>query len=77
MITEADLHRALDVLLQFEIRDGQLVAVPPTTNLADSRGVRRTDNLIQFGLTGPEIREIYRRLTGLLRDVDSGKVKVF
>jgi hypothetical protein len=76
-ITEADLHSALDVLAQFGIRNGQLVLEPPTMTLEGSRGVRRTDTLVQFGLTGPEIRDIYNRLTALLRDVDSGRIKVF
>jgi hypothetical protein len=76
-ITEEDLHRALGVLLQFEIRDQQLVAVPATANMNDSRGVRRSDTMVQFGLTRPEIRDVYSRLTNLLGRVDSGRIQLF
>lgn len=76
-ITEADLQQALGIVLQFDVRDGQLVAAPRTTNIQANRGVRRTDELVQFGLTSAEIRDVYNRLTDLLADVDSGKIKVF
>jgi hypothetical protein len=76
-ITEEDLHRALGVLLQFEVRNQELVAVPITANMNDGRGVRRSDTHVQFGLTRPEIRDVYNRLTNLLERVDSGRIKVF
>lgn len=76
-ISEEDLHRALGVLVQYEIRDGQLIEVPPTENLRPGRGVRREDGLIQLGLTDGEIRAVYRRLVELLDDIDSGKIEIF
>ena len=76
-ITEADLHRTLSILLQFEVRNGELVAVQPSDNMSPGRGVRRSDSFVQFGLTDAEIRDVFNRLTDLLRDVDSGKIKLF
>jgi hypothetical protein len=76
-ITEEDLHRALGVLLQFEVRDQQLVAVPTSANIDEGRGVRRSDNVVQFGLTRSEIRDVHGRLTNLLGRVDSGRIQVF
>jgi hypothetical protein len=72
-----DLERALAVVAQFEIRDGQLVPVPPTTNLDPGHGVRRKGNLLQLGLTRREIDAVDSRRRSLLRRVDEGKVEVF
>jgi hypothetical protein len=76
-ISEEDLHRALGVLVQFEVRDGQLVQVEPTENLSPGDGVRREGNVIQFGLTSGEIRGVHGRLQDLLKDVDEGKYEIF
>jgi hypothetical protein len=76
-LTEEDLHRALGVVLQFEVRNQELVAVPFTANMNDGRGVRRSDTMVQFGLTRPEIRDVYNRLTNLLGRVDSGRIQLF
>jgi hypothetical protein len=76
-LTEADLHAKLGVLLQYEIRDAQLMPVAPTANLGDGRGVRREGNLVQFGLTRAEIRDVWNRMTDVLEKVDSGRIKVF
>jgi hypothetical protein len=76
-VTEEDLHRTLGVLLQFEIRNNELVAVPPTENMNDGRGVRRSDTMIQFGLTRAEIRDVYNRVRNMLERVDSGRITVF
>jgi hypothetical protein len=76
-ITEEDLELALGVLLQFEIREGVVVPVPPGENLRTFQGVRRDDDVIQFGLTENEIAATYDRLERLLRDVDRGRVTTF
>jgi hypothetical protein len=76
-ITEEDLHRALGVLLQYDIRDAQMVPVPTTANLSDGRGVRREENVVQFGLTRAEIRDVWGRIENVLERVDSGRIKVF
>ncbi|MFN2420044.1 MAG: hypothetical protein ABR527_01485 [Gemmatimonadota bacterium] len=76
-ITEDDLRRALGVLVQFEVRQGELVAVPPGENLRPDAGVREVENVIQLGLTEGEIGRAYDRIQDLLRDVDRGQLKTF
>ncbi len=76
-ISEADLHRALGVLAEFEVRGERLFQVPPTENLDPGDGVRREDDVIQMGLTKREIEGVYRRLRNLLEDVDEGKIEIF
>jgi hypothetical protein len=39
--------------------------------------VRRQENLVQFGLTRAEIRDVWNRLSDVLEKVDSGRIKVF
>jgi hypothetical protein len=76
-VTLAELTARLAVLAEFEIRGSEMVAVPAGANLDARRGVRRSGDRIQFGLTDQEIREIDSRLRSLLRDVDSGKLRTF
>lgn len=76
-ITRQDLDRELGVLAEFEIRDGQLVEVPPGPNLSPGRGVRQEDGRIQVGLTSGEIGDLERRLRNLLRSVDRGRLDTF
>ena len=40
-------------------------------------GVREKDGTVQMGLTQSEIRDVWRQLTRLLKDVDAGKIKTF
>lgn len=75
-ISEEELHRALGVLVQFEVRNGRLVQVEPTANLDASGGVRRVDGVIQMGLTGGEIEDVYERLQDLLKDIDEGEYEI-
>lgn len=76
-LTEQDLHRALGVLLQLEVRDGRLVAVEPTENLDPGRGLRRQGDVIQLGLDHGEIDDVWSRLRELLLRVDRGRVQLF
>jgi hypothetical protein len=76
-ITPELLRERLAVLVQFEARGGELVAVEPGANLGDGRGVRRSDGVIQFGLTDREIRGIESRLRDLLEKIDKGDIEVF
>jgi hypothetical protein len=76
-ISEEDLHQALGVLAQFEVRGGQLVQVAPTENLSPGNGVRRADDVIQLGLTTREIGRVHGRLQDLLEDIDEGKYEIF
>ncbi len=64
-------------MVQFEIREEQLVEVEPTGNLDDGRGVRREDGVVQLGLTSDELDDIYERLQSLLEDIDKGEIEVF
>jgi hypothetical protein len=43
-------------------------------NLSEHRGVRRSDNDLQMGLTKSEIRAVHRLLTKLLERVDRGEI---
>ncbi|MGH7504423.1 MAG: hypothetical protein ACRELX_02180 [Longimicrobiales bacterium] len=76
-VTEAELSQRLGVLVQFEVRNGMLIAVEPTANLDDDRGIRRRDGLVQIGLTRAEIHDVYRRLERLLERVDEGRITTF
>ena len=62
----SDLERALGVLAEFEIRDGELIPVEPGENFSRNRGVRTRDDRIQFGLTSREIRDVEQRLRQLV-----------
>ena len=77
-LTLEDLRAALGVVAQFEFsRDGDFVAVDATENLDPDKGIRRTPTVLQLGLTASEIRNIHRRLTRLIDQVDDGKYEVF
>jgi hypothetical protein len=76
-ITRDELERTLAVLAEYEVQDGQLTAAVPGPNRARSRGVRRSRERIQFGLTAREIREVENRLGQLLRQVDAGRIALF
>lgn len=76
-ITPDDLNRALSVVAQFEIQNGQMKSVPATESLDEKKGVRRYGNIIQLGLTAREIHEVEKRLKDLLKKVDEGKYTLF
>jgi hypothetical protein len=73
-VTRADLDRALGVLAEFEVRDGVLVQVEPGQNMSTGRGVRRSDQRIQFGLTSTEIRGVEQRIRSLLREANGRQI---
>jgi hypothetical protein len=74
-ITMDDLTRTLGVLAEFDVVEGLLLATAPGENLNPGRGVRRTGERVQFGLTTTEISDVQRRLAALLRDVDRGRIQ--
>jgi hypothetical protein len=76
-LTPAKIKQKLETVAQFEIQYGLAVPVAPTENLNPSKGVRRSDNIIQFGLTKNEIDGIVDRLNSLLKRVEEGKIEVF
>ncbi|HSJ24903.1 MAG TPA: hypothetical protein VK929_09565 [Longimicrobiales bacterium] len=76
-ITYEGLTAALGVLVEFEVRDGTLVQVSPGPNMSRGRGVRRSAERIQLGLTDGEIRDVEQRIRNLVRDVDRGRLQLF
>lgn len=77
-LTEQDLIRQLETLAQFRVQSGG-VLVPESPGPASNpnEGIRRDGQVIQFGLTRREIRGVWRRIEGLLKDVDDGDIELF
>ncbi len=74
----ARLERALGVVEQYVVdADGLLQRVPPGENLDPDSGVRRKDDVVQFGLTRGEINRVYERLEKLLERIEAGKIQTF
>ncbi len=73
-ITPELLTERLGVLAQWRLEGRSYVSVANGTNLSEHRGVRRSDNDMQMGLTKGEIRAVYKLLTKLLARVDSGEI---
>ena len=76
-IGKEDLQKTLGVVAQYEIREDQLIAVEPTENLAENKGIRQTTAVIQLGLTSQEIDGIFERLQDFLWKVDSGEIGTY
>lgn len=77
-LTREDVVRQLETLAEFRIlEDGTLEATEPTQNIQPRRGVRRSGDRVQLGLTSREISGVWSRIERLLRDVDSGRVGTF
>ena len=76
-LTREELQDALGVVAQFRIVAGYLDPMEPGENLNPGRGLRVTDEYVQFGLTQNEIRDVHRRIEGLLRRVDRGEITTF
>ena len=72
-VTPELLTQRLGVLAQWRLDDGRYVAWPLGENLASGRGVRRTDGLLQMGLTESEIMQVHRQLQRFLSQVDRGR----
>jgi hypothetical protein len=76
-ITRDDLDRTLSVLAEFEVSNGELIAVPAGENIGAARGVRRSENRVQLGLTRAEIGAVESRLRNLISQVDRGRIAAF
>jgi hypothetical protein len=72
-----DLHQTLGVVLQYEVQDGQLKFVESTENINPKKGVRVSEDVIQFGLTDREIDDIFKRQQQLIKRIETGKIKLF
>ncbi|MDP9198805.1 MAG: hypothetical protein M3O07_06275 [Pseudomonadota bacterium] len=73
-ITPELLTERLGTLAQWRLEGSSYVSVSSGKNLSEHRGVRRSDNDLQMGLTKAEIREVYKLLTKLLARVDRGEI---
>lgn len=73
-ITPELLDSRLAILAQWQLRDGLYVPVLPGPNLAPRRGVRRSGDQLQVGLTRMEIQAIQRLLDRLLQRVERGEI---
>jgi hypothetical protein len=76
-ITRDQLDELLGVLVEYQIIDGALVPVEPGANLSPNRGVRRTAERIQLGLTSREIRDVERRIRDLVRQANGRHFQLF
>jgi len=77
MITEEQMQQFLGVVAQYEIQNGQLQPVEPSNNLNEGKGIRRSGDIIQMGLTKNEIRSAFKRVQSLVKRTQSGKMKMF
>lgn len=76
-ITREQLTATLSTVAEFRKQaDGTLVAVAPSASIDPGKGVRQNDEVVQFGLTEREIREVWERLRDLLADIDDGDYEV-
>ena len=57
--------------------DRMLVSAPVTASINPGSGVAITDQVIQFGLTGGEIGDLWGRIQEIIAMVDSGQIPVF
>jgi hypothetical protein len=76
-ITGDELAARLGVVAQWRRQDGRYVPVPPGANLAPTRGVRRSGDDLQMGLTTAEIGDVDRLRQRLLAKVDAGDIAIF
>jgi hypothetical protein len=73
-ITLQKLRDTLGVVAQWQLREGSYVPVAHGSNITPGRGVRQKAGSVQMGLTENEIRQVQRRVNGLLKQVDRGSI---
>lgn len=71
------LFKALSILAQYSINNGEIEAMDFTSVINKYEGIRVKKDMIQFGLTENEIHGIDHRRRSLLKKVDSGKIPTF
>ncbi len=77
-LTEDDLTRRLATLVEFRVReDGTLERVEPGPPIHARQGIRKRDDRIQLGLTNREIDAVWRRIEGIVRDLEDGDLGIF
>ena len=68
----------LGVVVQLEKdENGILKPVPAGNNLDPTKSVRIHDGIVQLGIRGSEIDDVWERIQTLIADVDSGEIPVF
>jgi hypothetical protein len=75
-ITKDELDRRLGIVGTWRREKGRWVAAPSSDNFNVTRGVRTKGDLVQMGLTRMEIDDVWRRLQGLVDDVNEGRIGV-
>jgi hypothetical protein len=77
-VQEEDVEALLGVVAQLERDDRDILQpVDPGKSLDDDAGVRWVDGVLQLGLTGDEIEDVWERIEALLEDIDEGDIAVF
>jgi hypothetical protein len=77
-LTREDVRARLETVAQFRIEpDGTLTTEPVGPATDPRRGIRRTDELIQFGLSNREIDALWRRIERLVKRADDGDFELF
>ncbi len=76
-LTLEQIQETLSVVSQYKIKDDQLIPMSKTRPFNKTKGVRRQDGMIQFGLTEKEITSLYDRLQDLLQRIENGEIKTF
>jgi hypothetical protein len=76
-ITLEDLQRELSVVAQFQQRGHEFVDVEPSEPFEANKGVRRSEAIVQLGLTESEIKQMWDRINKVLERVDEGDISLF
>lgn len=76
-IRREDLERALGVLAQFALRDGEYHEGERSASIDDRSGVRKKGDALQLGLTDSEIAGVHDRLKSLVKRIQDGKLPTF
>ncbi len=72
-LSSGTLYEKMGVIAQFEYVDGKVLSVNPTENINPNKGVRQSGNIVQFGLTKREIRDVEKKIKTILKQVEKGK----
>jgi len=76
-VTKDDVGK-LGVLAEMRIdRTGVFQPAPNAENMHPRRGVRRSSDRVQFGLTRDELDDVWERIERVIYEVDSAKIPVF
>jgi hypothetical protein len=78
LLSEEDLQGLLGVVAELRLDDGGVYRnVPHGFNLDDDEGIRIEGGVLQLGLTEDEIKDVWKRIEKLIKDVDKGDIALF